>query len=122
MSGLLDEAMTPCRMIDKSTVKDGYGGFTHVWTDGAEFEAAIVKDDSTATRVAMSEGVAGNFTVTTRRNINLEYHDVFKVLDTGLILRVTTGAPHRLGTETPKSAGLNMRQVKAEEWSLVEDG
>ena len=113
---LLSESMETCVMQDKATIADGLGGFIPTWTNGAEFKAAIVLDDSTQAQIAMSEGVKGVYTVTTQRNVNLQYHDVFKRSSDNKIFRVVTDGDDK---KTPPSAGLDMRQVRAEEWSLA---
>ena len=112
---LLSEAMEVCVMLDKSTVSDGYGGYKTQWKQGAEFRAAIVFDTSIEARKAEAEGVTSRYTVTTGREITLEYHDVFVRGSDNKIFRVTSDGDDKY---TPKSAGLNMRQVTAEEWSL----
>ena len=112
---LLSEAMELCQMYDKTTESDGYGGFTSKWSPGAEFNAAVVIDNSIEAQRAMSEGVYGVYTVTTRKNVNLQYNDVFKRLSDGKTFRVKTDGDDK---KTPNSAGLDMRQVSAEEWSL----
>lgn len=112
---LLSEAMEACQMIDKTTVDDGYGGFIPTWVDGAKFSAAIVLDNSIEAKMAEAQGVTGLYTVTTNKNINLQYHDVFKRSGDGKIFRVTSDGDDK---HTPNSAGLNMRQVSAEEWIL----
>ena len=58
------------------------------------------------------------YTVTTKKAINLQYHDVFKRLTDSKIFRVTSDGDDK---HTPKSAGLNMRQVSAEEWILTDE-
>lgn len=112
---LLVNAMEDCTMIDKTTVDDGYGGFTSAWQDGATFKAAIVFDNSLQARTAEKQGVTNLYTVTTPRNITLEYHDVFRRESDKKIFRVTSDGDDKL---TPPSATLDMRQVSAEEWSL----
>ena len=112
---LLDEAMEKCTMIDKITESDGYGGWNTKWIDGAEFEAAVVFDSSMEARRAESQGVTALYTVTTRKNNNLQYHDVFRRGSDNKIFRVTSDGDDK---RTPASATLNMRQVTAEEWSL----
>lgn len=112
---LLTEYFQPCVMIDKTTVQDGYGGFISNWTDGASFEAAVTKDSSMQARVAAVQGVTSVYTVTTRKNVTLHYHDVFRRTGDGKIFRVTSDGTDK---STPQSASLNMRQVTAEEWSL----
>jgi len=112
---LIDEAMESCVMLDKRTVEDGYGGFTTQWVEGARFQAAFVLDDSIQAQQAMSQGVTGVYTVTTEPSINLQYRDVFRRIRDSKVFRTTTDGDDK---RTPESAGLNMRQVRAEEWSL----
>ena len=112
---LLTEAMTQCTFLDKSHEPDGYGGYRETWTDGAYFEAAVVLDTSMQARIAEKQGVTALYTVTTQKDINLQYHEVFKRVSDGKIFRVTSDGDDK---HTPASAGLNMRQVSAEEWEL----
>lgn len=112
---LLEEQMEDCIMLDKTTVPDGYGGMITNWTEGADFVAAIVFDNSLEARIGEHQGTTNLYTVTTKRNINLQYHDVFRRSSDGKIFRVTSDGDDK---KTPASAGLNMRQVSAEEWEL----
>lgn len=116
---LLSEAMESCTMLDKRTVPDGYGGYDTVWSDGVEFNAAIVFDTSIEARVADKQGVSSLYTVTTPKAMTLEYHDVFRRESDGKIFRVTSDGDDK---KTPRSASLDMRQVTAEEWSVTENG
>lgn len=102
-------------MLDKVTTGDGYGGIITKWEEGAPFEAALVLDDSIEAQIAMKQGVTGVYTITTRRGINLQYHDVLKRVSDGKIFRVTTDGDD---SKTPVSAHLDMRNVRAEEWEL----
>ncbi len=113
---LLDQSKTLCVMLDKQRVSDGEGGFNTTWIEGAKFMAAIVFDTSIEARAAEKQGVTSFYTVTTEKNVNLEYHDVFKRLYDNKILRVTSDGTDKF---TPQSATLNMRQVTAEEWELT---
>lgn len=112
---LLTEAMEACTRVHKTTADDGYGGETVAWTNGASFQAAITFDTSIEARVAQAQGVTSRYTVTTAKNVLLEYHDVFRRTSDGKIFRVTSDGDDKY---TPASAGLNMRQVMAEEWQL----
>ena len=112
---LLSEAMENCIMLDRQTTSDGYGGYVSSWVDGAEIMAAIVLDNSMQARMAEKQGVTALYTITTKRNVNLQYHDVFKRLRDNKIFRVTSDGDDK---HTPISAELNMRQVSAEEWEL----
>lgn len=116
---LLDDAMSACVFLDKKRVPDGYGGYMTTWTDGAEFAAAIVLDTSIEARTAEKQGVTSLYTVTTRRNLTLEYHDVFRRVSDGKLFRVTSDGDDK---HTPEGAGLDMRQVTAEEWEIPKNG
>ena len=116
LMSLLSEAMENCIMMDKSTTSDGYGGYDVVWSEGAEFEAAIVFNSSIEARRAEKEGVSSLYTVTTKRAMILQYHDVFKRVRDNKVFRVTSDGDD---SYTPDSATLDMRQVTAEEWSLT---
>ena len=112
---LLKEAMTPCTLVVESIVPDEYGGYTTGWTDDTGFDAAIVFDTSMEARKAESAGVNNRYTVTTERDLVLKFHDGFRRESDSKIFRVTSDGDDKY---TPVSAGLDMRQVTAEEWRL----
>lgn len=115
---LFENFMKPCRMIDKRTIADDQGGFRTEWTDGAPFQAAVIKDRELAARVAEKEGVTAVYTVTTESGTKLKYHDVFKRLSDGAVFRITTNAKDG---ETPEMASFAFEQVNAERWELTND-
>lgn len=112
---LLDSAMEKFLFINKAREPDGEGGYTTVWTEGAEFSANARFDTSMQARIGEAQGVTSLYTITTRKAVTLEYHDVVKRVSDSKILRVTSDGDD---VKTPESAGLNMRQVTAEEWRL----
>lgn len=112
---LLSEAMESCVLMDKRTVADGYGGYTVEYVPGAEFDAAIVLNNSMEARIAQQAGVTAVYTITTTKALNLQYHDVFRRNRDNKIFRVTSDGDDK---KTPASASLNMRQVSAEEWEI----
>lgn len=114
---LLSDSMETFVMLDKSSVSDGMGGFTRAWTEGAEFQAAAVLDNSTAARVGAMQGLTSLYTITTNRSVNLQFHEVCKRTRDGKIFRVTSDGDDKA---TPASASLDMRQVAAEQWTLTE--
>ena len=115
---LLSEAMENCIMMGKRTRTDSRGGTLTNWIDGAEFSAACVFDSSMQARMAGAAGVKALYTITTGKNVNLQYHDVFRRLSDGKIFRVTSDGDDK---KTPASATLNMRQVTAEEFIPAEN-
>ena len=112
---LLDNAMTPCVMMDRTTASDGAGGYIPICVEGAEFDAAITFDTSIQARVGEVQGVKSLYTVTTRKSMNLQGRDIFKRLEDDKVFRVTSDGDDN---KTPPSARLNMRQVTAEEYVL----
>lgn len=115
---LLEEAMENCTMLDKTTVPDGYGGVATRYVDGAPIQCAIVYNSSMEAKIAEKQGVTALYTITTRKNVNLQYHDVIRRESDKKIFRVTTDGDDN---KTPSSAALDMRNVSAEEWKL-DDG
>lgn len=112
---LLDEAYEPFIIMNKSTVDDGYGGVTTVWTEGATIQGALVHDSTTQALIAQSMGVTSLYTLTTSKSIVLWYHDVLKRVSDNKIFRVTSNGEDE---KTPNSATLDMRQVTMEAWQL----
>ena len=110
---LLEESMSDVVFLEKVRQPDGEGGFLTAWNEGEPFKAAITFDTSIQARTAEKQGVTSLYTVTTRKSVVLEYHDVFKRKSDGKIFRVTSDGDDKF---TPTSASLNMRQVTAEEW------
>lgn len=111
---LIDSFKVPCTLVEKTRVPDGEGGWTTAWADGAPFEAAIVLDSSINARVAEAEGVTGVYTVTTDRNVELDFHDAFRRDSDGQVFRVT-----KVNDSTPDVASFQFNQYQAEEWALA---
>lgn len=114
---LIDVMMEPCVMIDKRTVPDGYGGFIREWVDGAEFQAAVVKNNTMEARIAEKQGVTELYTVTVAKGLTLLYHDVFRRKSDQAVFRVTSNITD---SETPSVATFQIGQVTAERWELVD--
>ena len=115
MSSLLEEAMEEFTILDKKTQSDGYGGIKTDYVDGATFLGALVFNSSTQMIIAQSQGVTSAYTLTTNKNIILEYHNIIRRTKDNKIFRVTSDGDDKF---TPNSASLNMRQVTCEEYSL----
>ncbi|MCR4671989.1 MAG: hypothetical protein K5637_01965 [Lachnospiraceae bacterium] len=115
---LLSEAMTSCTLLTETRTADGYGGYTASWTDGDGFSAAIVLDSSGADSRAQAAAVVNKYTVTTSKAVTLSFHDVFRRESDEKIFRVISDGDDK---HTPASAGLDMRQVQAEEWRIPDD-
>ena len=112
---LLDNAFEEFAVYDKTMTNDGYGGIVPTWTKGVSIQAAIVCDTSSENKIAQALGSTSNYTLTTRRNVMLMYHDVIQRVSDSKFFRVTSDGDDKF---TPSEAGLDMRQVTCEEWSL----
>lgn len=111
---LFDDAMEMFYHLDKITQPDGQGGTIAVYKRGASFFAAATFDNSTEARIGAAQGAKSLYTIHTHRNINLQYHDVVERARDNKIFRVTSDGDDN---QTPPSAGLDIRQVAAEEWT-----
>lgn len=117
--GLVDSAMETTRIMDKTTVPDGRGGVKTVWAEGATIMAAYSFNSSIEARIAAQQGVNNRYTILTRKSVVLQFPDVVKRVSDGKYFRITSdGKDNR----TPKSAGLDLRAVEAEEWEITNDG
>lgn len=113
---LLENAYEDFTILNKSIIDDGYGGVTTEWTDGATIKGVMVFNNSTEMKIAQAMGVTGAYTLTVRKNIELDYHTVIRRENDSKLFRLTSDSDDK---KTPEGAGLNMRQYSAEEWSLA---
>ena len=113
---LLQEAMEKFCFVNSAKVSDGEFGYVVQYTDGAEFTANARLDTSMQARIAQAQGVKSLYTITTAKDVTLEFHDIVKRLSDGQHFRVTSNGKDN---HTPDSASLNMKQVTAEAWELT---
>ncbi len=113
---LIDAFKHECVMMDKISTPDGIGGFVYEWTEGAHFEAAIVKNNTMQATIAEHEGVTELYTLTFAKNLPLEFHDVLKRVSDGAVFRVTSNPSD---SSTPSVATFQFAQVSAERWKLA---
>lgn len=116
---LVDNAMEKSNIMDKTTTPDGRGGVITTYKEGAEIKVAYSFDTSTQARVAEQAGTSDRYTLTTRRSVNLQYHDIVKRARDGKVFRVTSDGDDNF---TPSTSSLDMRQVEAEEWKIPSNG
>lgn len=112
---LLSEAFEPFYFIEKRFVPDGEGGMLPTWTQGAEFQATADFATSNLQTIADKLTERVNCTITTTKSITLEPMDVIQRASDGTYFRILSDGAN---TKTPESAGLDMRQSKAEIWTL----
>lgn len=113
---LLTAAYEPFVFVTKTFISDGEGGGYFTWVDGTdEFQATANFPNSSLSQIADSITERENCTITTPKSITLDYMDVIKRVSDGQYFRIlSNGADNK----TPASATLDMRQSKAEKWTL----
>ena len=112
---LLESAMEDFVIYNKIRVPDGYGGTTSQWVEGATIRGAIVYNSGAQVQIAQSMGAMGAYTLTVKKNVELDYHDVLRRTSDGKVFRITSNSDE---LKTPPSATLNMRNYNAEEWEI----
>lgn len=113
---LIDSMMDDCVLMNKIKVSDGEGGYIVEWSEGAPIQCAIVLDQTMQARIAEKQGVSSVYTITTKKDLKLEYHDVLKRKKDGKIYRVTSDYADK---ESPSISTLDIAQVIAERWELT---
>ena len=109
---LLDDYMTECTFLDRVKAYDEYENrYIDTYRDGITFKAAIRQDNSMQAKIAQKQGVTELYTITTSRALTLNFHDVIRRESDKQTFRITSNGAE---TKTPKTAGLDMRQVTAE--------
>ena len=112
---LIGSMMEKCVYINHTRTDDAYGSSVDAWTDGSQFDAAIIKNSTTEATIAEKQGVTEIFTVVTNKSFLLDYHDVFRRVSDGQIFRVTGKAKD---SEAPEASTVKIAKVTAEKWVL----
>lgn len=112
---LLDSMMEKCCILNRIRQDDPYGSYTDTWSDGATFDATIIKNTTTEAVVAEKQGITEIFTVVVRKGFQLDYHDVFRRISDGQVFRVTSNVTD---SEAPTASSVKIAKVTAEKWVL----
>lgn len=116
MKSLMMKSFEPFMFLEQKMQEDGEGGFVNVWAEGVTIDASATFDTSIEARSAEKLGVKSLYTITMKKNIPIEYHNVLKRLSDGKIFRITSDGNDK---KTPESATFQVQQVTAEEWEPV---
>ncbi len=112
---LLDGMMTECRMMDRTTLDDPYGGTIDAYVPGARFQATIRKDSSTEAIIAEKNGLSEIFTVVVSKRMRLRQNDVIRREKDQQIFRITSDT---LDSEAPDASTVKITKCTAERWTL----
>lgn len=102
-------------ILNKAYIPDGRGGAIPSYVDGITIEAAFSFNTSNEMRIAEQAQAVPRYVITTRQNVNLQYHDVLRRERDNKIFRITSDGDDN---KSPSVSPLYMRQVEAEEWEL----
>ena len=114
---LINQMMEKCNILNRARVDDEYGGYKEVWTVGASFDAAIIKNSTTEALIAEKQGITEMYTVVTSKQFELSYNDVFKRVSDGQVFRVTS---NDRDSEAPAMSTVQISKVTAEKWVIPE--
>ena len=112
---LLTMMMEPCRILNHIREDDPYGSSVDYWSDGATFDAAVIKNSTTEATIAERQGISEIYTVVTHSEFTLSYHDAFRRLSDGQTFRVTG---RTTDSEAPMASSVKIAKVTAEKWEL----
>lgn len=115
---LLESMMEKCCILNHIREDDPYGSSVDYWTDGATFDATVIKNNTTEVKIAEQQGIKEFFTIVTKKSFLLDYHDVFRRLSDGQIFRVTSMTKD---SEAPEASTVKIAKVTAEKWELPND-
>lgn len=105
-------------MLDRTTVPDGYGGFTVEWVEGAEFTAVMIQPQSGTADIAKAITQTKQYKIVTGTNITLHKDDYFRRVKDGKNFKILSDNTDRLA---PDDSELQMRATTAEEVTLPND-
>ena len=112
---LINSMMEKCVYLNHTRTDDPYGSVVEAWTDGSQFDAAVIKNTSTEATIAEKQGVKELFTVVTKKDFLLEYHDAFRRVSDGQVFRVTSNAQD---SDAPEASTVKIAKVTAEKWVI----
>ena len=115
---LLTDEYEPFNFINKTRVLDGYGGYISQWTKGPEFMATANFPQSSMGVIADKLTETVNCTITTSRAVTLDAMEIVQRQSDGVYFRILQDGSFN---KTPKSAGLDMRQSRAEVLTALPD-
>ena len=105
---LIDFFKSPCVALTQQRTPDGEGGYTIQWTEGQQFDAAIVLDTSATARRAEKDSLTNQYTVTVDKGVALNFHDVFRRTADNRTFRVTSNASDK---QTPDGVRFEFEQL-----------
>ena len=113
---LLDSMRHACVRLQKTATPDGLGGYRAGWTEGAAFDAVLIKKSAGLESEAQRKALRETFVVLTAPEVGLSHPDVFRRLSDGATFRVTTANGD---AATPEEASIRAAKAICERWDLT---
>ena len=85
---LLQEAMEDFAIIKQVTSSDGYGGEITEFETLSTFKGALVFNTSSEILIARSQNVGSAYTLTTNKDVILEYHTLIKKVSNKRLIKI----------------------------------
>lgn len=101
--------------LDKKTIPGLGGSVITQWVDGADFNVLVSVTGTMEQLVAEQRGYTANFDITVDKSLPIDYHDVFRLKESGRILRVTVDPDQ---DPSPQMATFDVKVGKAELYQL----
>ena len=112
---LLDQYSVECVLLAKIRVDDRAGGYDIDWQETVRFNAAWEYQSAPEIVVAEQQGVNRVYRIYVPKELELDYHEVFRRADDGQTYRVTNPGTDRV---TPATSRLNKRLIEVEKYDL----
>lgn len=109
---------TKLALLDRTTVSDGYGGFTVKWVEGARFSGVLTQPKNLNQEVAKADTGKYSYTLATSTNIKLKKDTYFRRLSDGKDFVIENDNYNRLA---PDDSALQMFATTAHEVTLPND-
>jgi hypothetical protein len=115
MIGLLNDFADTFTVINVVTTTGKYGDPVTTYTDGQKITGVLSLDTSTPMVIAQAQGVNNVYKFTTEKSVNLPRHTILRRESDKKTFRITNDGNDN---HTPRSANLDMRQCRCEEWVI----
>lgn len=103
-------------LLTKSQKPDGESGMETSWEEEKMFPAVATNENTVPVRIAEADGFTSVFTITTKRDTLLKFHDVIRRKSDGKVFRITSESQDNC---SPDFSDIDLAQASAERWKLT---
>lgn len=99
--------------LNKISQSDGLGGIEFVYIDGVSFKGVITRESNIQTRIAEREGLKAIYTLSTSKNIQIDFGDLIKCEN-----KVYKVVSIKNELQTPSFSSLDLQQYELEKYEI----